>query len=168
MAASMNRLEALRPLIDDILRQQPDPEESRAGFVHLYGVSAVCVLLALKRGLDPELAALAGMLHDIWTYQTGILDEHHLHGRRSAEVAAPLLRDLGLGEEAIAAVGEAMAPHSDKAAVDDIPLAELLKDADTLQHYLYNPWLEQPPGRTARLNRLFAELGLPDPLPAED
>lgn len=158
----MNRLEAIRPSVDDILRQQPDLEASRAGFVHLYGVSAVCILLALKRGLDPELAALAGMLHDLWTYHTGILDEHHLHGARSADLAAPLLRDLGLDEAAVAAVAEAMARHPDKATVDDSPLAELLKDADVLQHYLYNPWLEQPPGRTARLRRILAELGVPE------
>jgi HD superfamily phosphodiesterase len=160
----MDRLEAIRRWVDDILRQQPDVDEGRAGFVHLYGVSAACILLAFKRGLDPQLAALAGMLHDIWTYKTGILyDEHHLHGARSAELAGPVLRGLGLDDDAIAALAEAMARHPDKATLDDSPLAELLKDADTLQHYLYNPWLEQPPGREARLNRIFAELGLPAP-----
>ena len=31
----MNRLEMIRSIVDDILRQQPDKEESRCGFVHL-------------------------------------------------------------------------------------------------------------------------------------
>ena len=162
----MDRLEAVRQWVDDLLRQQPDLEESRAGFVHLYGVSAVCVLLALKRGLDAEVAALAGMLHDVWTYKTGIPDEHQLHGGRSAGLAGPVLRELGVSEAGIAAIADAMARHSDKATVDDSALAELLKDADTLQHYLYNPWLEQPRGRDARLKRIFGELGLPELGPA--
>ena len=61
----MDRVEAVRQMVDEALRQQPDVEERRCGFVHLYGVAQSCGLLALKRGLDPELCTLAGMLHDI-------------------------------------------------------------------------------------------------------
>lgn len=161
----MDRLETVRQVVDNIVRQQPDLEESRCGFVHLYGVSATCVLLALGRGLDPQLAALAGMLHDLWTYQAGILDDHHLHGQHSAVLARRILGEVGGWTPAeIDAVAEAISRHSDKAAIDD-DLSELLKDADVLQHYLYHPALEQPPGRVQRLARLARELGFPVPRP---
>ena len=91
-ASAMDRLEAVRRIVDEILRRQPDEEERRAGFVHLYGVAAVCVLLALKRGLDPHLCAAAGMLHDISSYKTGDPTDH---ARLSAREAERILKDLG-------------------------------------------------------------------------
>jgi len=157
----VDELESVRQLVDDILRQQPDLEESRCGFVHLYGVSAVCVLLALKRGLDPRLAAFAGMLHDLFTYQSGVLNDHHLHGPRSADLARSILAVRGdFTPSQIDVVADAIAHHSDKTAVHG-ELAELLKDADVLQHYLYNPALEPHRGENARLAKILAELGLP-------
>ena len=39
-------------------------------------------------------------------------------------------------------------------------MAELLKDADVLQHYLYNPSLKDGWETNARLKALFSELGL--------
>lgn len=71
-----DRLELIRDAVNETLSQQPDEETRRWGFVHLYGVSATCVLLAAKRGLDPQLCAVAEMLHDIWTYKTGDPTDH--------------------------------------------------------------------------------------------
>ena len=65
----MNRLESVRNTVDALLRQQSDDIHRRCGFVHLYGVSTVCALLAVKRGLDIELCATAGMLHDLSSYE---------------------------------------------------------------------------------------------------
>jgi uncharacterized protein len=81
----MNRVESVRQVVDGILRQQPDVEERRCGFVHLYGVAQACALLALKRGLDPELSTVAGMLHDIWTYKTGEPRDHAAPGSAEAQ-----------------------------------------------------------------------------------
>lgn len=154
----MNRLESVRQIVDGSVRGQPDLEESRCGFVHLYGVSATCALLARKRGLDAELCATAGMLHDISTYET---NDDRDHARLSAGRAATILRHTGAyTEEEIAAICDAIAHHSDKAGVHGA-LAELLKDADVLQHYLYNPALLAPEWKgRARAERICAELGL--------
>jgi uncharacterized protein len=134
----MDRLERVRQTVDDILRQQPELEERRCGFVHLYGVSATCVLLAMARGLDPQLSAIAGMLHDISTYKTGDSTDH---ARLSAREAERILTELGCFTQGeIAAVCEAISRHSAKDEVDG-EMAELLKDADVFQHYLYNPAL---------------------------
>ena len=145
------RLERLRQTVDDLLRQQPDEEERRCGFVHLYGVAQTATLLALRRGLDVELAAVAGMLHDIATYETNDSTDH---ARRSAIEAERLLAAQGDFTPAeIAAVAHAIALHSDKSPGGG-PLAELLKDADVLQHYLYNPALPSHAHHQARLERL--------------
>jgi len=153
----VDRLEVVRQVVDDIVRQQPDREESRCGFVHLYGVSALCVQLALRRGLDPQMAALAGMLHDIWTYKTADSADH---ARLSALEAGRILRDTGcfaVGE--IAVVCDAIEHHSAKDRIDG-EMAELLKDADVFQHYLYNPALGAVQPENPRLRKVCAELGL--------
>jgi len=143
--------------VDEIIRQQPDQEESRCGFVHLYGVSAICVVLAIKRGLDPQLSAIAGMLHDIWTYKVSDSPEH---GHLSAVEAERIMRESGGFTAAeMAAVCTAIAQHSAKGEIHG-DMAELLKDADVLQHYLYNPALAAPWQTNQRLKNIFIELGL--------
>ena len=152
-----NRVELIRQVIDEqVLRQQPDVEERRRGFVHLYGVAQACAFLALKRGLDPELGMIAGMLHDVWRYKTGDPMDHATLG--SAE-ARTILLELGcFTQEEIDAVSQAVFHHCDKAAVHG-DFDELLKDADVLQHYLYNTTLKLPPFGP-RLIRILDELGV--------
>jgi uncharacterized protein len=151
----MNRVELVRQVIDEVLRQQPDVQERRCGFVHLYGVAQACALLALKRGLDAELCTVAGMLHDIWTYKTGEPRDHAVPG--SAE-AQKIMSDLGcFTEQEIAAVGSAVLHHSDKGQVHG-DLDELLKDADVLQHYLYNTSLERDGQVPARQVKILDEM----------
>jgi uncharacterized protein len=154
----MDRLESLRRVVDEIVLQQRDKEEVRCAFVHLYGVSAVCVQLALKRGLDPQLCGAAGMLHDIWCYMSGRLDDH---ARLSALEAGRFLPALGLfTEQETAVICDAISRHSDKSGTHS-EMAELLKDADVFQHYIYNPALPSARRTSARLRRVLAELGVP-------
>lgn len=151
----MNRVELVRQVVDGILRQQPDVEERRCGFVHLYGVAQACALLALKRGLDAELCTVAGMLHDIWAYKTG---DPTGHAKPGAAEAQKIMADLGcFTEQEISAVGTAILRHSDKGHVHG-DFDELLKDADVLQHYLYNTSLERDGRVPARLVKVLDEL----------
>ena len=149
----MDRLEAVRQVVDDILRQQPDEHESRCGFVHLYGVSAACVILALKRGLDPQLCAIAGMLHDISAYKTSPSPDH---GPLSGVEAETILNEVGgFAPEEIALICDVISRHSAKGEVGGA-MAELLKDADVLQHFLYNPSSTPIPG--SRLEKVLGEI----------
>jgi uncharacterized protein len=153
----MDRTERVRQVVDGVLRARPDEEYRRDGFVHLYGVAQACALLARVRGLDAELGTIAGMLHDLWTYKTGDGTDHARHG-------APLAREvlMGLGcfaEGEIATLCEAIAHHSDKGAVHGA-YDELLKDADVLQHYLYNTLFVQTGKDRSRLDALWVELGM--------
>jgi HD superfamily phosphodiesterase len=161
MNNKMDRLEQVRQIVDAILIGQADLEERRCGFVHLYGVSQACALLALRRGQDAELAATAGMLHDIATYRT---NDPINHAARSAAEARQVLQEIGrFSTEEIEAVCRAISRHSDKAALDD-PFSELLKDADVLQHSLYNPGAGAAPihsqAHEQRLQRVLREIGV--------
>ena len=67
-----DRIEAVREIVSGMLEQVPDVSLRASGYVHIFGVADACVLLAMKRDEDIELAAVAGYLHDIATYTTGI------------------------------------------------------------------------------------------------
>ncbi len=153
----MDRLELVRGVVDGVLRQQLDAEEARCGFVHLYGVAMAAMLLAIRRGHDPQLAAVAGMLHDIWTYKVGDPTDH---ATLSALEADRILAGLGCFTPAEREeVCRAIARHGAKERVDG-KLDELLKDADMLQHYLYNPALKPDFLQSDRLQRVWRELSL--------
>ncbi len=151
----MNRLESIRREVDSILLHLVSDEDRRCGFVHLYGVSLTATWLAERRGLDVELAAVAGMLHDLATYASGDSTDH---ARRGSELATRLLNQLGLfSREEIAAMAQAIARHSDKASIDG-PMDELLKDADVLHHWLYDPALPAQASHAERRGRLREQM----------
>lgn len=152
-----NRLEAVREAVDAILLNCPDPLQVRDGAVHLYGVAQACALIALRRGEDAELAAIAGMLHDLSTYADAYTPDH---AARSAALARTLLRRLALfSAEEIERVCAAIACHSNKAHAHTA-FAEVLLDADVLQHGLYNPTLFLLEEEVARFRALQQEFSL--------
>ena len=154
----MNRLEDVRNIVDKLLDRMMDRVEMRCGFVHLYGVSATAVLIARERGLNEEIAAVTGMLHDLVSYETG--DPTH-HGLRSAARARHILRSTkSFSEEEIGTICSAITHHSEKDGVHG-PYEELLKDADVLQHDLYNPAIEAYPNHLTRRERLRRSLQAP-------
>ncbi|MCP4547651.1 MAG: HD domain-containing protein [bacterium] len=153
----MDKLEILRGIVDEALESSEYPALRRDEYIHLYGVSQCCALLAGKRGLDRELARIAGMLHDIAVCRTGKPEDH---AARGAEEARDILPILGLSEGEIAMVCQAIARHSDKKTVHD-PFDEMLKDADILQRYLYSERDGVAVRRRKRVKRLLAELDLP-------
>jgi len=154
----MNRLEEVRKIIDPMLLEMTDAEERRCAYIHIYGVSQLAAMLALRRDLDPEIAAVSGMCHDIYAYCTGIIP---LHDQNSAEMIRPIIRDMGLfsNDEQVTIIS-AVFHHSDKASFHQ-PYDELLKDADLLQRYLYNTGLPVNKRKTIRLESVLAEFGLP-------
>lgn len=154
-----NRLEALRNEIDKLL-DRSDRRSTRLYISHMYGVAHFCTLLALKRALDAELATTCGMLHDIG-YMTGGGSENH--AAKGAEQARGILMGMALyTEQEIALITAAIARHSDKQHIHE-PYDELLKDADVLDHGLYNPAFPIAEKEAARYAHLLAELGIQAP-----
>ncbi|MCL2169789.1 MAG: HD domain-containing protein [Defluviitaleaceae bacterium] len=131
----VQRLEVLRGEIDKLLMDEK-PKDGRYLNLHLYGTSSFCALLAVRRGLDGELAAAAGMLHDVSKIAS---DDWENHAVKSAKIAGEMLGALGLwNEDEILLIADAISRHTDKEDVHE-PFDELLKDADVMAHSFYNP-----------------------------
>ena len=152
-----NRLETLRRYIDDALRGKPD-EWRKIANVHLYGVAQACTLIALRRGEDAELAAMAGMLHDFCTFRS----EHPLddHAAKGAMLAREVLDELHLtSPKETELVCTAIHNHSDKGGRYDA-FTEILIDADVMQHCLYDITMPVADREKDRFRRLCGEFGL--------
>lgn len=151
----MNRIEIVREKVDEILLNMKDSEERRCAYVHLYGVAQACALLAKKRKENMELAVIAGMLHDIYSYAT--LDTND-HAHKGAVMAKEILQSIKLfSTDEIETICTAIYHHSDKEIVHGT-LEEILKDADVMQHVLYNPLFEIKTHEQERYKTLEIEL----------
>ena len=153
----MDRIEKVREIVDEIILKMSKDEARRHAYLHLYGVSQACALLALKRKEDVELAVIAGMLHDIYTYAN--LDSRD-HAHKGAEMAREILDSLHIFEEYEKdLICTAIYNHSDKSVVHGW-LDEILKDADVMQHVLYNPLLDIKQHEQNRFGSLKEEFDL--------
>lgn len=153
----MNRIEDLRHYIEHVLLGIEDNEVRICAYSHFYGVALTSAILARKRGLNSELATMAGMLHDIYTYKTMITEEH---AHKGAYLAKEILNELNITtDEETQIIYSAIYNHSDKDTTDS-DFDEILKDADVLQHCMYNPTLDILQHEKSRYENIMSELGL--------
>ena len=153
----MGRLKELRKYIDSELNQMEDMDRRTSAVVHLYGVSLAATLIAKRRGLDPELASMAAMLHDIYAYKSGSYDNH---AHKGAEMARDILQKLNLTDEAeTEIICSAIYHHDDKLVIDE-PMDELLKDADVIHHCMNDLSKPIKEKEQERFDKLCAEFGL--------
>ena len=153
----MGRLKNLRAYIANELRNMEDMDKRDSALLHLNGVSLAATLLAEKRGLDSELAAMAGLLHDMAAYRSGSYDDH---AHRGADYARDVLRAMGeTTEDEIDQICSMIYHHDDKQVIDS-PLDEVLKDADVIHHCFNDLSKPVKDKEKARFNALIEELGL--------
>ena len=153
----MSRIKTLKKEIHKILEKIGDNDKRASAAAHLHGVSLAAVMIAKKRGFDAELAAMAGLLHDLYAYDSGSYDNHaHL----GAEYARVLPKRLDITtEDETDLICSAIWHHDSKADIDT-PFDELLKDADVIDHSLSDPTKEVKPHERERYDRLCEEFGL--------
>ena len=126
---SINRIEILRKYIDEVLLNMTDVVERRCAYVHLYGVAQSCTLIALKRGENVELAVMAGMLHDIYSYaKMDTVD----HARNSTTLAREILAGLNQRERN-ELIGRIRKVHASGKATMLIGLMEKYNYGDSLR-----------------------------------
>ena len=153
----MSRLKDLRKVVYKELNKMEDKDERTAAITHLNGVALAATILAKKRGFDPEVAAMAGVLHDLHAYKTGSYDEHEHKG---AELAREILEKMELTTpEETDMICSAIYHHGDKLLVDGA-FDELLKDADVISHTLNDPTKAIKEKEQARYESLCKEFGL--------
>ena len=100
--------------------------------VHAIGSGKIGYLLALQRGVDPELAAAACSCHDYGRIVTG---KQAGHAHAGYEPVKEFLRRTGLyNEEEIELLAAAVKNHSDKSQVGTA-IEEIVKDADVLDFH---------------------------------
>ena len=150
----MSRIKDLQKQVCKVLADTDEPIKAMA---HLHGVSLAAVMIARKRGQNAELAAMAGLLHDLWAYKSGSYDDHaHL----GADYSRKILEKIdGVTSEETGTICSAIWHHSDKDVVDS-PMDEVLKDADVLHHTLDDPTKEVKEHEKARYEKLCSELGM--------
>ena len=155
-----NRVEILRDFIDELIKNKVRGEFY---FIerHMFAVSNFAAMLAMKRGLDLEIALIIGLLHDVQTLMT---DDPENHAELGSLRARGILYDLKIvSDTELEIICTAIKNHSSKDIVHD-KYSELAKDADVLNHYFVNPTLSLYTERgNERLERLIAELGLDAP-----
>jgi uncharacterized protein len=136
----------------------------RWNLMHMYSSSQLAKLIALRRGMDPELAGIAAALHDIGVVMT---KRHEGH----AEAALPYVYDFlrryneesgkrlsKVTEEETEAIIKAVVQHSEKELNSNDPFIELLRDVDSIDAYLHGVEIEG--GRLERSKRVMKELGI--------
>lgn len=112
-------------------------------YPHLVQVSQMCVLLALKRGEDAPLAAIAGALHDVASLRSQDVAPYKIEGltpNNHAEIGAAVAADILTGLNIVPPseqekICTAIRLHGNKNIVDS-PFDEVLKDADIFAHGL--------------------------------
>ena len=150
----MSRIKDLQKYIHKVLKGMDDNQKRAAAVAHLHGVSLAAVMIAKKRGENAELAAMAGLLHDLYAYKSGSYDDH---AHKGAEYARKLLEELGItSADETDIICSAIWHHDSKAEVDS-PMDEILKDEDVIHHSLGDPTKEIKPHELARYNRLCIE-----------
>ncbi len=122
--------------------------------IHLASCAAVGRILALKRGADPELSAIACSVHDYGRIITGKQQDH---ARAGYEPLKLFLKDSGyFSLEEVELLATAARNHSSKTEVGS-PIEEIVKDADVFDCYQYGLSLEREEQRV-RLKTMLEEI----------
>jgi len=153
----MSRLKELRKYVDVELNKIEDADKRTSAISHLYGVSLAATMIAKKRDLDPEIAAMSAMLHDLNAYKTGSYDDH---AHKGADLAREILGMLKLTDETETDIICSAIYHHDDKLVTDSPMDEVLKDADVIHHCMNDLSKQIKEKEQARFEKLCAEFGM--------
>jgi len=147
-----NKLQSVQKITNEYINESNDKVKNAS---HAYGVSGFSALLAKKRGLNPTISAVAGLLHDISFIRTGTYDNHDKQG---ADMAREILSGTGLFEaEEIEIIYNAILRH-DLRQEQHEPYDEVLKDADIIYPYFTQLPTEPNPSVADRLAKVLGEL----------
>ena len=160
MDDNKNRVEIIRTKTNDILNGIADENYRHTFYVHLYGVANFAALLAARRGLDKELAYVAGLTHDISLLTSP--DDYDNHCEKSSQIAEDILTEIKLfSENEINIIKSAILHHTDIEEYTQSMYDEVLKDADILQPFFND--IPKPAWQPAklRLEKMLTELNIP-------
>ena len=105
---------------------------------HTYRVANIGKLIAAREGFDETEMVLACLLHDVSYCEKFGENGWAEHGRRSAKIARPFLRELGLAEDRVNDICYGIAIHVDDKADfpgERTPFALTVGDADNIDRF---------------------------------
>lgn len=152
----MNNLQRIYSLLDDleeqiIERDYPIIWER----IHATSCAQIGRMLAEKRNVDVEQAALACAIHDMGRWVSGRQSDHAPKGEGPAR---QFLAEEKGSEEYREQIVQAVINHSKKEKIGP-PLEEIVKDADILDCYWHGEKIVKP-HHLARLQELLKDLGI--------
>ena len=129
----MNQAELERQL-EATLRRHDDGTDASHDIHHARRVLKNALEIARREGAgDHRQLAAAAYLHDLVNLPKNS-PQRAQASQLSAEAAAPILHELGFGEEEIAAIQHIIVAHSFSANIPpESPEAEILQDADRME-----------------------------------
>lgn len=133
----MNRLLFLETKLHQLILEQEGKLEERDETlewecIHMASSARCAWMLAMERGVDPELAACATAVHDFGRILTG---KQKGHAEAGYEPVKLFLRETGkFTEEEIEIIATAVKNHSLKTETGS-PIEEIVKDADVIDCY---------------------------------
>lgn len=153
------RLDRVRSLFYKNLFTVESSLERQEAWIQLSGVSSFASMLGMRRGQDPEIAAIAGLLHNYYYVKTGI---QSFPGHNSADAVRPILRSSELFTEEEMTIILRSVFYQDDRQRSHGPYEEIMKDAILLQMYFHNTDNLVSTTDIHRLQNVFKELGMPE------
>jgi uncharacterized protein len=136
----------------------------RWNIMHMYSSSQIAKIIAIKRGLDIEIASIAAALHDIAVVVTKRTKNHAVKAESVAndfidKYNNVVREDLPkINKEERKTIIKAIINHSDKETFTDDPMVELIKDVDSIDRYLHG--VESEGAYLKRCEKVQKELSL--------
>lgn len=168
---NVKRVKRLLSMMYEKMRAMDDEGRDlpiRWSVMHMYSSSQLAKLVALRRGMDMELASIAATLHDIAVIITKKKEMHaevaEQYVRREVSEFNTINGDLfpKISKEEEDFIINAISKHSDKETYSSDQFVELLKDVDSLDRFLHG--IRSEGAYLERSLRVLGELGihLPD------
>ena len=171
MRLSVKRLNRILSMLFSEMKDLSDEDRDlpiRWSVMHMFTSSQVAKILALKRGIDPELAGIAAALHDIGVIKTKRRENHAKSAERYAYEIIERYNSSHRGDlpqitkEEADIIVNAIIQHSQKETITDNPFVEILKDVDSIDRYLHGVKTEG--AHRERCIKVLKELGIEEKL----
>ena len=128
----------LKQKFDAAIYLNNHPEDKAYRIEHSYRVANIGRVIAKREGFDETEMVIACLLHDIAYCEEFGENGWKEHGRRSAQIARPFLKELGIPEERIHDICYGIAIHVDEKADfpgENTPFALSVGDADNIDRF---------------------------------
>lgn len=128
----------LKQKFDDAIYLNKHPEAKAYRLEHIFRVANIGREIAAKEGFDETEMVIGCLLHDVSYCEEFGENGWIEHGRRSAAIARPFLKDLGIAEDRINDICYGIAIHVDEKADfpgENTPFALSVGDADNIDRF---------------------------------